>query len=60
MVGWYEFDSIEDLVKTMEDERLQHMVSAWTYLVDNAKRRLLRPSLTIPEELQAEWESKIK
>ena len=52
MIGWREFETMEDFSKMWEDERYQQMWAAWVYLVDNAKIRLLRPTLTIPEDLK--------
>ena len=60
MIGWGEFETMEDFSKMWEDEGIQQIWAAWAYLVDNARIRLLRPTFMIPEDLQAEWESKIK
>ena len=60
IISWGEFETMEDFSKAWEDERHQQMWAAWTFLVDNARIRLLRPGLTIPEDLRAEWESKIE
>ena len=52
MVGWAEFETMEDFSKMWEDERNQQMWAAWVYLVDSARIRLLRPSLDVPEDLK--------
>ena len=51
IVVWREFDSMEDFTKMWEDERNQQMWSRWTHFADNIRYRLLRPSLTVPEDL---------
>jgi len=51
MVGWYELEDLEEFTKWWNDERMQQMWSRWTYLVDNVRIRLLRPGLTIPEDM---------
>ena len=53
IINWIEYETMEDFTKMWEDEGHQQRWAAWTYFVDNARIRLLRPSLTVPEELQA-------
>jgi len=60
VVVWGEYETMEDFSKMWEDERLQQMWSQQAYFADNVRHRLLRPSITIPEDLKAEWERKIK
>ena len=52
MVVWHKFETMEDFAKMWNDERQQQLWARWTYLVDNARIRLLRPSLRIPEDLK--------
>ena len=54
MINWTEFETMEDFSKMWEDERWQQMRGQWAYLADNVRIRLLRPTLTIPEDLKAE------
>ena len=51
IVVWREFDSLEDFAKIYEDERAQQIMSRWTHFADNIRWRLLRPSITVPEDL---------
>ena len=52
MVQWIKFETMEDFAKMWNDERQQQMIARWAYLVDNVRIRLLRPLLTIPEDLK--------
>lgn len=52
VVGWLKFETMEDFAKMWNDERQQQMIARWAYLVDNVRTRLLRPLLTIPEDLK--------
>jgi len=51
IVTWWEFETMEDFAKMWNDEKWQQMIARWTYLVDNASVRLLRPAITVPKEL---------
>lgn len=51
IIGWYKFETMEDFSKMWDDERWQQMMARWTHFVDNASTRLLRPGLTVPEDL---------
>ena len=51
MINWNEFETVEDFAKLWEDEGWQQRLAAFQHLLDNMRIRLLRPSLTIPEEL---------
>jgi len=51
IVVWWEFETMEDFAKMWNDEKWQQIWARWTYLVDNASIRLLRPSITLPKEL---------
>lgn len=51
IVVWREYDSMEDFAKEWEDERNQQMWARWTHFADNIRYRLLRPSITVPEDL---------
>ena len=52
MISWSKFETMEDFAKMWNDERWQQMWARWAYLSDNVKNRLLRPSVTIPEDLK--------
>ena len=51
IISWSKFETMEDFAKLWEDEGWQQRVAAFTHLLDNKRIRLLRPSLTVPEEL---------
>ena len=48
----YNFETVEDFSKVWGDERWHQNVARWTYLVDNARMRLLRSYVTMPEDLK--------
>ena len=50
-VGLDKFETMEDFAKAWDDERWQQMMARFANFVDNARIRLLRPGLTIPEDL---------
>ena len=50
-VSWVRFETMEDFAKMWNDERWQQMMARWVYFVDNVRIRLLRPGVTIPEDL---------
>ena len=50
-ISWVEFETMEDFAKMWEDERGQQISSRWSHFVDNMRIRLLRPGLTVPEDL---------
>lgn len=50
IVGWMEFETMDDFSKLWEDKEWQQQVTKWSYLVDNVSVRLLRPTITLPEE----------
>jgi len=50
-IYWTKFETMEDFSKMRDDERWQQMRARWAYFVDNARIRLLRPGLTVPEDL---------
>ena len=51
MVSWFEFETLEDFAKMWNDERFQQIWARLAFLVDNARIRLLRQAITIPEDL---------
>ena len=52
MVALWEFETMEEFAKMWNDERWQQIWGRWTFLVDNARIRLLRPAFYIPEDLK--------
>jgi len=50
-VHWTRFETMEDFSKIRDDERWQQMMARWANFADNVRIRLLRPGLTIPEDL---------
>ena len=50
-IWWNRFETMEDFAKAWDDERWQQMSARWAYFVDNLRIRLLRPSVTIPEDM---------
>jgi len=50
MIGWWEFETMDDFAKIWNDEEFQQIMARRTYLVDNASFRLLRPSIWLAEE----------
>jgi hypothetical protein len=50
VVEWHKYETMENFCKFWNDERAQQNWARYAYLVDNMKIRLLRPSVTIPEE----------
>lgn len=50
MVGWMEFETEEDFAKIWGDDEFQHFMARRAYFVDNASHRLLRPTISLPED----------
>jgi len=50
IVGWWEFETMEDFAKIWTDEEFQQIMARHAYLADNISFRLLRPTITLPEE----------
>jgi len=51
IVNWLEFENMEAFAKLWADEEYRKWVLEFNPLVDNLRFRLLRPSVSIPEEL---------
>ena len=51
IVHWSKFETIEDFSKMWDDERWQQLRARWAFFVDDLSIRLLRPGLTVPEDL---------
>lgn len=50
IIAWHEFETLEDFSKIWNDTEYQEMTARWTYLVDNARARILRPSISVEPE----------
>ena len=48
VIGWWEFETLEDFNKVWGDEEFQIMMARYSYFVDNAKMQVLWPSKSIP------------
>ncbi len=48
MLGLNEFDTMEDSNKVWGDEEFQSNIARWSYLVDNCKIKIWRPSRQLP------------
>ena len=51
MYMWMKFETMEDFAKMWNDERHQQIWAQWAKLRENVKNHLLRPEITIPENV---------
>jgi len=50
VIAWHQFETMADFDKIWNDEEFQAMMVRWSYLVDNARLRILRPTFSVEPE----------
>ena len=48
VIGWHEFETLEDFNKVWGDEEFQKIMARWSYFVDNCEVQVLWPSKSLP------------
>lgn len=48
VIGWHEFETLEDFNKVWGDEEFQKIMARWSYFVDNCIVQVLWPAKSLP------------